>query len=75
MLRLYLIDSRTNVNLRFGAQNENWRVSIIGKNLSNEDVLTYAGNAPISANLFGTNTFYGFINRPRQIALEVAYRL
>ena len=71
----YLIDSRTNVNLRFGAQNENWRVSIIGKNLSNEDVLIHAGNAPISANLFGTNTFYGFINRPRQIALEVAYRL
>jgi outer membrane receptor protein involved in Fe transport len=71
----YVIDSRTNVNLRVGAQNENWRVSLIGKNLSNEDVLTYAGNAPISANLFGTNTFYGFISRPRQIALEVAYQL
>ena len=71
----YVIDGRTNVNLRFGAQNENWRVSVIGKNLSNEDVLTYAGNAPISASLFGTNTFYGFVGRPRQIALEVAYRL
>ena len=71
----YAIDSRTNVNLRFGAQNDKWRVSIIGKNLSNEDVLTYAGNAPISANLFGTNTFYGFVGRPRQIALEVAYQL
>jgi iron complex outermembrane recepter protein len=71
----YVIDSRTNVNLRFGAQNDNWRVSIIGKNLSNEDVLTYAGNAPISNSLFGTNTFYGFVGRPRQIALEIAYTL
>lgn len=71
----YVIDSRTMVNLRFGAQNDNWRVSVIGRNLSNEDVLTYAGNAPISANLFGTNTFYGFVGRPRQIALEVAYSL
>jgi iron complex outermembrane receptor protein len=71
----YVIDSRTNVNLRFGAQNDNWRVSIIGKNLSNEDVLTYAGNAPISNSLFGTNTFYGFVARPRQIALEIAYTL
>ncbi len=71
----YAIDSRTNVNLRFGAQNDNWRVSIIGKNLSNEDVLTYAGNAPISNSLFGTNTFYGFVARPRQIALEIAYTL
>ncbi|MBN4075475.1 TonB-dependent receptor [Gammaproteobacteria bacterium AH-315-E17] len=71
----YVIDSRTNVNLRFGARNDNWRISLIGKNLSNEDVLTYAGNAPISANLFGTNTFYGFIGRPRQIALEIAYNL
>lgn len=71
----YVIDSRTNVNLRIGAQNDNWRVSIIGKNLSNEDILTYAGNAPTSASLFGTNTFYGFVGRPRQIALEVAYRL
>jgi iron complex outermembrane receptor protein len=71
----YVIDGRTNVNLRFGAQNDNWRVSIIGKNLSNEDVLTYAGNAPISNSLFGTNTFYGFVGRPRQIALEIAYNL
>ena len=71
----YLVDSYTKVNLRIGAQNDHWRVSIIGKNLSNEDVLTYAGNAPISASLFGTNTFYGFVDRPRQIALEVGYRL
>tara|TARA_R110000824_G_scaffold7892_8_gene36013 strand:- start:10638 stop:13031 length:2394 start_codon:yes stop_codon:yes gene_type:complete len=71
----YLVDSYTKVNLRFGVQNDNWRVSIIGKNLGNEDVLTYAGNAPISANLFGTNTFYGFVDRPRQIALELAYQL
>jgi len=47
----------------------------LGINQGDEDVLTYAGNAPISASLFGTNTFYGFVDRPSQVALEIGYTL
>lgn len=67
-------DSYTKVNLKLGLQNDNWSVALIGKNLSDEDILTYAGNMPVSATTFGTNSFYGFVARPRQVALEAGYR-
>lgn len=68
------IDSVTKINLRVGLQTDKWSVAFIGKNLTDERILTYAANAPISASLFGTNTFYAFLDRPRQLAVEAAYR-
>ncbi|MDC0598701.1 TonB-dependent receptor [Gammaproteobacteria bacterium] len=70
----FTIDSVTKINLRVGLQTETWKVALIGKNLSDEDVLTYVGNVPLSAATFGTNTFYGFVDRPMQVALEAGYR-
>jgi len=69
----YKIDSQTRVNLRLGVRNDNWLFAFVGKNLTDEDVLTYAGNVPISASVFGTNTFYAFVDRPRQYALEIGF--
>ena len=69
----YKIDSQTRVNLRLGVRNDNWHFAFVGKNLTDEDVLTYAGNVPISASVFGTNTFYAFVDRPRQYALEIGF--
>lgn len=68
------IDSVTKVNLRLGIQTDTWSVAFIGKNLSDERVITYSANAPLSGSLFGTNTFYAFLERPRQLAVEAAYR-
>jgi len=69
----YKIDSQTRVNLRLGVRNDNWHFAFVGKNLTDEDVLTYAGNVPISASVFGTNTFYAFVDRPRQYALKIGF--
>jgi iron complex outermembrane receptor protein len=70
----YEIDSQTKVNIRLGVRNENWSLAFIGKNITDEEVLSYAGNVPISASVFGTNTFYAFVGRPRQYALELGFR-
>lgn len=70
----FRIDSFTKVNARVGVMNDNWSVMLIGKNLTDEEVLTYVGNAPLSGSTFGTNTYYGFVDRPRQVALELGYR-
>lgn len=70
----FRIDSYTRINGRVGVAADNWTVMLIGKNLSDEDVLTYVGNTPLSGSTFGTNTYYGFIDRPRQVALELGYR-
>jgi outer membrane receptor protein involved in Fe transport len=70
-----LIDASLRINVRLGLEGDNWQVAFVGKNLTEEKVLTYSGNVPISANTFGTNTFYGFVDRGRQLAVEAGYRL
>lgn len=68
------IDSFTKVNARVGIMTDTWSVMLIGKNLTDEEILTYVGNVPLSGSTFGTNTYYGFVDRPRQYAVEVGYR-
>ncbi|GLS26124.1 TonB-dependent receptor [Marinibactrum halimedae] len=70
----YDIDPYTTVNLRVGIESESWAVALVGKNLTDESVLTYVSNAPLSDSVFGTNTYYGFLRRPRSVAVEGTYR-
>jgi outer membrane receptor protein involved in Fe transport len=70
----FMIDSYTRINARLGLMTDNWSLMLIGKNLSDEDVLTYVGNTPLAGSTFGTNTYYGFVDRPRQVAVELGYR-
>jgi iron complex outermembrane recepter protein len=67
------IDSVGRLNLRVGLQADNWQLGFIGKNLTDEKVLTYAGNVPLSSSTFGTNTYYAFADRGRQLAVELGY--
>lgn len=71
---LYEIDSYTQVNLRIAVGTESWEVAILGRNLSDEEILTYVDNVPLSAGTFGTNTFYGFTLPPRTVTFQGAYR-
>jgi len=71
---LYEIDAYTKFNMRFAIESENWSVALIGKNLTDEKILTYVGNTPLSGGTFGTNTFYGFVDRPRSYGVQVSYQ-
>ena len=68
---LYDIDAYIKVNARIALEAENWSIALFGRNLTDEKVLTYAGNAPLSGSSFGTNTFYGFVDRPATIGIQV----
>lgn len=68
------IDAHTLMSLRLQLGGEHWHVALLGKNLLDEAVLTYSANAPLSESSFGTNTFYSFVNRPRTVALEAAFK-
>lgn len=70
----FMIDSYTRINARLGIMTDNWSLMLIGKNLTDEEVLTYVGNTPLAGSTFGTNTYYGFVDRPRQVAVELGYR-
>lgn len=70
----YEIDSYTLVNLRVAIEAENWEFAVLGRNLSDEEVLTYVDNVPLTVGTFATNTFYGFTLPPRTLSLQAAYR-
>lgn len=70
---LYEVDAYTKIDARIALEAENWSIALFGKNLTDEKVLTYAGNVPLSGSSFGTNTFYGFVDRPATIGIQVEY--
>ena len=70
---LYEIDSYNKVDMRVALEADQWNIALFGKNMTNADVLTYVGNNPLSGSTFGTNTFYGFVDRPAVYGIQVDY--
>lgn len=66
------------VNIRISLANseETWEVALIGRNMTDETVINFGGNTPLAATLTqgSGNSYYGFVNRPRNIALQGVYR-
>ena len=67
----YKIDGYTLLDARVGVSGERWSVAVLGKNLLDEEILTYVGNTPLSGSTFGTNTFYGFVSAPSTVTVQV----
>jgi outer membrane receptor protein involved in Fe transport len=69
----YEIDAYAKWNLRVALESDNWTLALSGLNLTDEKVLTYVGNNPLSGSTFNTNTFYGFVAPPRTFTLSATY--
>lgn len=66
-------------SLRVGAEDDRWQVALIGKNLTNKYVLTYAQDAPSTGSGTGTAAGvpadqFGFPLPPRTVALQATVR-
>ena len=70
---LYEVDAYDKVDMRIALESENWNIALFGKNITNEEVLTYVGNNPLSGSTFGTDTFYGFVDRPAVYGIQLDY--
>ncbi|MEH6548970.1 MAG: TonB-dependent receptor [Pseudomonadales bacterium] len=67
------VDALTQMNFRIGLYSSNWNVAVLVQNLSDDQQYSYVGNTPLSASIFGTNTFYSFMGRPRTTYLQATY--
>jgi iron complex outermembrane recepter protein len=69
-------DAYTKLNARvsLGGVNQQWEVALIGRNLTDETVVGYSGDTPLARNLFGARSYYGFVDMPRGVAVEVSYQ-
>ena len=65
-----------NARLSLANSNDTWEVALIGRNLTDEAVINFGGNTPLAGVLTsdGGNSYYGFVNRSRNIALQGVYR-
>ena len=63
-----------NLRVAIADMDRRWEVAILGRNLTDEEVVSYANDTPLAFSQFGTPTYYGFIDRSRNIALQANYR-
>lgn len=65
-----------NARVSLSYNDDTWEVALIGRNLTDETVINFGGNTPLAGTLTGGtgNSYYGFVNRPRNIALQGVYR-
>ncbi|MFT5603327.1 MAG: iron complex outermembrane receptor protein, partial [Paracoccaceae bacterium] len=53
---------------------DGWEIALIGKNLTDKEIVNYANDTPLANSTFGAVNHYGFISRPRSVALQAVYR-
>ncbi len=66
--------AKVNLRLALGDIDEIWEVALLGRNLTDEEIVTYANDVPLAFSQFGTPAYYGFIDRPRTVAVQASYR-
>lgn len=67
--------SLVNGRIALSSSEGDWQVALIGRNLTDETVINFGGNTPLGGTLTGGagNSYYAFVNRPRNFALQVNY--
>ena len=65
-----------NARVSLSYNDDTWEIALIGRNLTDETVINFGGNTPLASVLTEDtgNSYYGFVNRPRNIALQGVYR-
>lgn len=62
--------AKINARLAFAPQDGPWEIAILGKNLGDEIIRTYTGDAPLAFSSFGRKTNYSFFSQGRTITLQ-----
>ncbi len=63
-----------NLRLAVADADGRWEVALLGRNLTDEEIITYANDTPLAFSQFGAPTFYGFLDRPRSVAVQAKVR-
>jgi iron complex outermembrane recepter protein len=64
-----------NARIALASASDSWELAVLGRNLSDELVTNFGGNTPLGGILTGGggNSYYAFVNRPRNIAVQFSY--
>jgi outer membrane receptor protein involved in Fe transport len=67
-------DGYAMLNLRLAMESDNWVFAVLGKNLTDEEVIEFGTTVPNSAVYFGAPAYAGFLKPPRTISVQAEYR-
>ena len=67
------VDAYTLVDLRIGLDSDRWGIAVVGRNLLDEEILTFAANVPFASSV-GANTQYAVPLRPRVFGVQGSLR-
>lgn len=65
--------AKVNLRLALGGQDGRWELAVLGRNLTDEEIVPYTNPVPL-ASIFGSNSHYAFIERPRSVAVQGSVR-
>ena len=66
--------SRYNARVGLGPDTGSWEIALLGKNLSDERVLSFGGDTPLAGSTFGAKSNYAFYTQGRTLALQGTVR-
>ena len=66
-------EAYTKINARLALEAETWTLALVGKNLTDEDINTFASDTPLSGTLKAPS-YTGYMERPRTVAVQATYR-
>jgi outer membrane receptor protein involved in Fe transport len=66
--------TKLNGRVELADMDRHWAVALVGRNLTDKTTLSYAGDTPLSKRLFTARSYYGFVDQPRALAIELSYR-
>jgi iron complex outermembrane receptor protein len=65
---------KVNMRLALADVDAGWELALVGKNLTDEAVISYSNDVPLANSSFGSIGHYAFVERPRSVALQGIYR-
>ncbi|MDH3512727.1 MAG: TonB-dependent receptor [Gammaproteobacteria bacterium] len=67
-------DAYTKYNLRLALEGGRWTFAVLGKNLSDEEVLEFSSPVPLAGEFLATPAYYGYLQPPRTVSAQFDYR-
>ncbi len=66
--------TKLNGRIALAGPDRQWEIAVVARNITDETVLSYAGDTPLAGSIFGARSYYGFVDPPRTVALEGTFR-
>ena len=67
-------DAYTMYNLRLALESDSWSLALLGKNLSDEDVIEFSSTVSLTGSVLSAPAYSGFLQPPRTVAVQFEYR-